>query len=159
MAVLKNGAREDINLPPTSRAQPAVTTPFPNVLAAAGRTLKSLWKPKRKQILPARFVISEAFFKFNQRFRIVLTHIPYLYVGGWWRQGNTHDLKNIFKGAATRAAAVPGPFQDFHAALVARGMKPTMARLTLARKIAAITLIVWKKGVGFDAEHLKQQAA
>ena len=72
---------------------------------------------------------------------------------------HNHDLKNIFKGAATRAAAVPGPFQEFHAALVARGMKPTMARLTLARKIAAITLIVWKKGVGFDAEYLKQQAA
>jgi transposase len=72
---------------------------------------------------------------------------------------HNHDLKNIFKGAATRAAAVPGPFQEFHACLVARGMKPTMARLTLARKIAAITLIVWKKGVDFDAEHLKQQAA
>jgi len=69
------------------------------------------------------------------------------------------DLKNIFKGAAIRAAAVPGPFQQFYAALVDRGMKPTMARLTLARKIAAITLIDWKKGVGFDAEHLKQQAA
>jgi transposase len=72
---------------------------------------------------------------------------------------HNHDLKNIFKGAATRAAAVPGPFHEFHAGLVARGMKPTMARLTLARKIAAITLIVWKKGVRFDAEHLKQQAA
>src|ERR1035437_7984702 len=72
---------------------------------------------------------------------------------------HNHDLKNIFKGAATRAAAVPGPFQEFHAALVARGMKPTMARLTLTRKIAAITLIVWKKGVRFDAEYLKQQAA
>jgi transposase len=72
---------------------------------------------------------------------------------------HNHDLKNIFKGAATRAAAVPGPFQEFHAGLVARGMKPTMARLTLARKIAAITLIVWKKGVDFDAEYLKQQAA
>jgi transposase len=72
---------------------------------------------------------------------------------------HNHDLKNIFKGAATRAAAVPGPFQEFHAALVARGMKPTMARLTLARKIAAITLLVWKKGVRFDAEYLKQQAA
>ena len=72
---------------------------------------------------------------------------------------HNHDLKNIFKGAATLAAAVPGPFQEFHAGLVARGMKPTMARLTLARKIAAITLIVWKKGVRFDAEHLKQQAA
>ena len=34
-----------------------------------------------------------------------------------------------------------------------------MARLTLARKIAAITLLVWKKGVRFDAEQLKQQAA
>jgi hypothetical protein len=37
--------------------------------------------------------------------------------------------------------------------------KPHLARLTLARKIAAITLLVWKKGVRFDAEHLKQQAA
>ena len=72
---------------------------------------------------------------------------------------HNHDLKNIFKGAATRAAAVPGPFQEFHVGLVARGMKPTMARLTLARKIAAITLIVWKKGVRFDVEYLKQQAA
>jgi transposase len=72
---------------------------------------------------------------------------------------HNHDLKNIFKGAATRAAAVPGPFQEFHAGLVARGMKPTMARLTLARKIAAITLLIWKKGVRFDAEYLKQQAA
>jgi transposase len=69
------------------------------------------------------------------------------------------DLKNIFKGAAIRAAAVPGPFQQFYIALVATGMKPTMARLTLARKIAAITLIIWKKGVRFDAEYLKQQAA
>jgi hypothetical protein len=33
-----------------------------------------------------------------------------------------------------------------------------VARLTLARKIAAITLLVWKKGVRFDAEHPKQQA-
>jgi hypothetical protein len=34
-----------------------------------------------------------------------------------------------------------------------------MARLTLARKITAITLIIWKKGVSFDAQHSKQQAA
>jgi len=72
---------------------------------------------------------------------------------------HNHDLKNIFKGAAIRAAVVPGPFQEFYAALIARGMKPSMARLTLARKIAAITLLVWKKRVRFDAEHLKPQAA
>jgi transposase len=74
-------------------------------------------------------------------------------------QNHNHDLKNIFKGAAMRAAAVAGPFQDFYVGLVAKGLKPPMARLTLARKIAAITLLVWKKGVRFDAEHLKRQAA
>jgi transposase len=74
-------------------------------------------------------------------------------------RNHNHDLKNIFKGAATRAAAIAGPFQEFYAALVAKGIKPPMARLTLARKIAAITLLVWKKGVRFDAQHLKQQAA
>jgi hypothetical protein len=30
-------------------------------------------------------------------------------------------------------------------------MKPSMARLTLARKMAAITLLVWKKGVRWCA--------
>ena len=69
------------------------------------------------------------------------------------------DLKNIFKGAATRAAATAGPLQNFYEARIANGMKAPMARLTLARKIAAITLLVWKKGVRFDAEQLKQQAA
>jgi hypothetical protein len=72
---------------------------------------------------------------------------------------HNHDLKNIFKGAATRAASTAGPFQHFYEACVARGVKPHLARLTLARKIAATTLLVWKKGVRFDAEHLKQQAA
>jgi transposase len=72
---------------------------------------------------------------------------------------HNHDLKNVFKGAALSAVVTGGPFQEFYAALVARGMKPAMARLTLARKIAAITLLVWKKGVRFDAQHLKQQAA
>jgi transposase len=74
-------------------------------------------------------------------------------------KNHNHDLKNIFKGAATRAAATAGPFQEFYEARIAGGMKPAMARLTLARKIAAITLLVWKKGVRFDAEQLKQQAA
>jgi hypothetical protein len=72
---------------------------------------------------------------------------------------HNHDLKNIFKGAATRAAAAAGPLQHFYEACVARGMKPHLARLTLARKIASITLLVWKKGARFDAKHLRQQAA
>ena len=74
-------------------------------------------------------------------------------------QNHSHDLKDIFKGAATTASSVPGPFHDFYTALLKKGMKPTMARLTLARKIATITLILWKKGVCFDAEQLKRQAS
>jgi len=74
-------------------------------------------------------------------------------------RNHNHELKNIFKGAAIIAATKAGPFQEFYAALVAKGIRPEMARLTLARKIAAITLIVWKKGVSFDAQHLKPQTA
>jgi len=37
-------------------------------------------------------------------------------------------------------------------------MKLSMARLTQARKMSAITLLIWKKGVHFDAEQLKPQA-
>ncbi len=69
------------------------------------------------------------------------------------------DLKNIFKSAATTASARPGPFGEFYENLLGKGMRPEMARLTLARKIAAITLVLWKKGERFDPEHLKTQAA
>jgi transposase len=74
-------------------------------------------------------------------------------------RNHNHAMKEIFKGAATRASCGTGPFHDFYAALLATGMKPEMARLTLARKIAAITLTLWKKEERFDAEQLKTQAA
>ena len=70
-----------------------------------------------------------------------------------------HDLKNLFKGAAIIASTKPGPLQEFYAALLAKGMRAEMARLTLARKIATIVLIVWKRGVCFDAQFLKPQTA
>jgi len=69
------------------------------------------------------------------------------------------QMKDLFKSTATNAARCGGPFQDFYATLLAKGMRPEMARLTLARKIASITLTVWKKGERFDPNHLKAQAA
>lgn len=72
---------------------------------------------------------------------------------------HNHELKNVFKSAATTASAMPGPFRDFYENLLGKGMKPEMARLTLARKIAAISLIIWKKGERFDPKQLKPQAA
>jgi len=74
-------------------------------------------------------------------------------------ENHNHDLKNIFKGAAQKATGATGPFREFYERLLTKGIKPSMARLTLARKIAAITLTVWKKGARFDPEQLKPQAA
>jgi transposase len=74
-------------------------------------------------------------------------------------RNHNHDLKNLLKGAAISAIGRPGPLQDFYAALVEKGMRPSMARLTLARKIAAIILIIWKKGASFDPKQLQRQTA
>src|SRR5213594_851398 len=74
-------------------------------------------------------------------------------------RNHNHEMKEIFKGAATRASCGVGPLRDFYVALLAKGMRPEMARLTLARKIAAIALTLWKKEERFDAEQLKLQAA
>ena len=59
-------------------------------------------------------------------------------------QNHNHEMKEVFKSAATSASRCAGPFHDFYASLLAKGMKPEMARLTLARKMAATTLTLWK---------------
>ena len=38
-----------------------------------------------------------------------------------------HDLKDLFKGAAVVASTKPGPFAEFYAALLGKGMRPEMA--------------------------------
>lgn len=67
-------------------------------------------------------------------------------------------LKDIFKGAATAATSRPGPLQDFYHAMLARGMDKDIARVTLARKLAAVTLRLWKKGERYDPAKLTMQA-
>lgn len=72
---------------------------------------------------------------------------------------HNHQVKALFKDAAAGALAHPGPLREFYERRIAQGMKPELARLTLARKIAAIVLNLWKKGERFNAEYLKPQAA
>jgi transposase len=60
-----------------------------------------------------------------------------------------HVLKNVFKGAAL-TAAYRGPFKELFDQRVTNGMAPNLALLSLARKIASITLALWKKGESFD---------
>ena len=72
---------------------------------------------------------------------------------------HNHDLKNLFKSMAVSASTRPGLMRDYYEGLLAKGIRPAMARLTLARKFAAIVLVLWKKGESFDPKKLTTQAA
>ena len=72
---------------------------------------------------------------------------------------NHHPLvKAVFKGAATAATAKPGALQEFYHQLVAQGMREELARVTLTRKLAALTLRLWKTGEAYDPAKLTRQA-
>jgi len=62
-------------------------------------------------------------------------------------------LKKVFKTAA-QTGSRQGPFKPFYDRLLARGLNPELAQVTLARKIAAVTLSLWKKGESFDRKKL-----
>lgn len=55
-------------------------------------------------------------------------------------------LKSIYKGAAKDAIAKYPSWKTYYEGLVERGLEPEVARVVVARKLAAISLAVWKKG-------------
>ena len=67
------------------------------------------------------------------------------------RNGNA-ALKSAFVGAAQQVInhMKAHPLRQGYARRIERGMKPSNARLTLARQLAAITLAVWKKEELYD---------
>jgi transposase len=73
-------------------------------------------------------------------------------------QSHNRALKYVFKGASLTASRCE-PFKGWCAQLVARGPRPGLARVTVARKIAAITLSVWKSDQAFDADQLIKHGA
>jgi len=64
-----------------------------------------------------------------------------------------HRMKEIFIGAATGGSQTE-PYRSYLQSLEKRGIRKEMAKLTLARKIAAIVLTIWKKGEAFDPKKL-----
>jgi transposase len=72
-------------------------------------------------------------------------------------RNHNHLLKRVFKNAAT-SACHSGPFQAAYEARLRQGMDPALARLTIARQLAAITLSIWKRGEQFQVERMKQAA-
>jgi len=68
------------------------------------------------------------------------------------RNCNRH-MKEVFIGAATGGSQTE-PYRSYLQSLQNRGIRKEMARLTLARKIAAVALTIWKKGETFDPKKL-----
>jgi transposase len=69
-------------------------------------------------------------------------------------RNHNHLLKRVFKTAAT-SACHSGPFAAAYEVRVKRGMDPALARLTIARQIAATTLSLWKRGEVFQVDRMK----
>ena len=68
-----------------------------------------------------------------------------------------HTLKRIFKGAATTVIgrAEDGPLYRHYESLLDGGTKPNLAKLTIARQIASITLALWRTGERYDPTKLE----
>ena len=68
-------------------------------------------------------------------------------------QNHNHMLKYVFKGAATSVLQIQNsqePLRASYERMLAGGTKPNLAKVTLARKLAAIALALWKKKEVYD---------
>lgn len=67
-----------------------------------------------------------------------------------------HTLKRVFKGAATTVIGrgEDDPLYQHYLSLLDGGTKPNLAKLTIARQIASITLALWRSGESYDPKRL-----
>ena len=81
--------------------------------------------------------------------------------GGWTRarramtrglnRNRQPILKSVFKGAATTVLMNDKhPLRQIYDKQVSGGMKPNLAKLTLARKLATLALMLWKREEEYD---------
>ena len=71
-----------------------------------------------------------------------------------------HVLKDIYKGAATTiiGQARDNPLYQHYQSLLDGGTKPNLAKLTIARQIAAITLALWRDKEVYDPKKLAHES-
>lgn len=119
---------------------------------------------------PHRFRSKRQFWAYIGLAVVTRTSADYEWVGNQARRRNkpvqtrglngnfNRTLKAVFKGAAMTAIHTDEPFKRYYQRLIDSGIREEMARLTVARKLAAITLAIWKKGEKFDPERVNQAA-
>lgn len=114
---------------------------------------------------PHRFRTKRQFWAYSGLGIVTKTSAEYAVVDGQVRRSKKRPLvrglnrnynralKWVFKGAAKTVAS--GAWKTEFEAMVARGTPESLVRLTLARKIASITLALWKKGERYSEKKLK----
>lgn len=119
---------------------------------------------------PHRFRSKRQFWTYVGLAVVTRTSAEYMLVNGVVRRSSrplatrglnrnhNHLLKRVFKSAAT-SACTREPFQAGYKRRLAQGMNPSLARLTIARQLATMTLTIWKRGERFAPERMKQQVA
>jgi transposase len=73
-------------------------------------------------------------------------------------EDDNRRLKMVFKSAATHACHC-GAYREYYEGLLKTGMREEMARLAVARKLAATVLAVWKNGESFDEGRILSKVA
>jgi transposase len=67
-------------------------------------------------------------------------------------------LKRVFKSAALEALKEDS-IKEIYTRLTSKGIRSEMALLTIARKLSAVALAIWKSGEEFDERKLTREAA
>lgn len=94
---------------------------------------------------------SSANWERDQRGRLVRTKIQQT---RGLNQNRSAVLKDVFKGAAHQLSfqMVNHPLHLAYVRLVDGGMKPNLAKVTIARRIAAVVLAMWKHGEVYEPD-------
>lgn len=115
-------------------------------------------------VTPARFRTTRQFWSYSGLAIVTRSSSDWVREGGRWVRKPTAQtrglnrnrqplLKTIFKGAATTVIhQMPKHplHQDYQRMIGEAGIKPNLAKLTLARRIAAATLAIWKHEEDYD---------
>jgi transposase len=115
-------------------------------------------------VMPFRFRTKRQFWTYSGLGIVTKTSSEYIVIDGQVRRSSKQPmvrglnrnynraLKWVFKGAAKTVSS--GAWKLEFEAMIAKGTPKNLARLTFARKIASITLALWKKGERYDNKKL-----